>query len=65
MRNTLVVGGMYICSVVLAPILYHLWIFAGSANANFYFAITLVYSTAQVSDMQIDLKQNIVLLYLQ
>ncbi|KAK3745783.1 hypothetical protein RRG08_030657 [Elysia crispata] len=48
MRNTLVVGGMYICSVVLAPILYHLWIFAGSANANFYFAITLVYSTAQI-----------------
>ncbi|GFS26716.1 phosphatidylinositol glycan anchor biosynthesis class U protein-like [Elysia marginata] len=48
MRNTLVVCGMYICSVVLAPILYHLWIFAGSANANFYFAITLVYSTAQI-----------------
>ncbi|RUS86859.1 hypothetical protein EGW08_005396 [Elysia chlorotica] len=48
MRNTLVVGGMYICSVILAPILYHLWIFAGSANANFYFAITLVYSTAQI-----------------
>ncbi|GFN97561.1 phosphatidylinositol glycan anchor biosynthesis class u protein, partial [Plakobranchus ocellatus] len=48
MRNTLVVGGMYVCSMVLAPILYHLWIFAGSANANFYFAITLVYSTAQI-----------------
>lgn len=48
MRNTLFVCGMYICSVVLAPILYHLWIFAGSANANFYFAITLVYSTAQI-----------------
>ncbi|XP_005091265.1 phosphatidylinositol glycan anchor biosynthesis class U protein [Aplysia californica] len=48
MRNTLVVGGMYVCCGVLAPILYHLWIFAGSANANFYFAITLTYSAAQI-----------------
>ncbi|KAK0046359.1 phosphatidylinositol glycan anchor biosynthesis class U protein [Biomphalaria pfeifferi] len=47
-RNSLFVGGMYICCMVLAPILYHLWIFAGSANANFYFAITLTYSTAQI-----------------
>ncbi|KAH9515494.1 hypothetical protein Btru_011174 [Bulinus truncatus] len=47
-RNSLFVGGMYLCCMVLAPILYHLWIFAGSANANFYFAITLTYSTAQI-----------------
>lgn len=48
MRNTLVVGAMYFCCAVLAPILYHLWIYAGSANANFYFAITLTYTTAQI-----------------
>lgn len=48
MRNSLVVGAMYICCIVLAPILYYLWIYAGSANANFYFAITLTYSIAQV-----------------
>ncbi|BFZ12674.1 hypothetical protein BsWGS_15713 [Bradybaena similaris] len=48
LRNTLVVAGMFITCMVLAPILYHLWIFAGSANANFYFAITLTYSTAQI-----------------
>ena len=48
MRNNFVVCVMYIVCTVLAPILWHLWIYAGSANANFYFAITLVYSTAQV-----------------
>ena len=49
LRNSLVVTMMYVVCTVLAPILWHLWIYAGSANANFYFAITLVYSTAQVS----------------
>ena len=39
---------MYIVSTVLAPIFWHMWIYAGTANANFYFAITLVYSVAQV-----------------
>ncbi|CAH1778134.1 unnamed protein product [Owenia fusiformis] len=48
MRNTFVVTVMYIVCSVVAPILWHLWIYAGSANANFYFAITLVYSTAQI-----------------
>ncbi|CAL1534722.1 unnamed protein product [Lymnaea stagnalis] len=48
LRNTLMIVGMFMCCIVLSPILYHLWIFAGSANANFYFAITLTYSTAQI-----------------
>ena len=48
LRNTFVVTMMYIVCTAVAPILWHLWIYAGSANANFYFAITLVYSTAQV-----------------
>ncbi|XP_041375582.1 phosphatidylinositol glycan anchor biosynthesis class U protein-like [Gigantopelta aegis] len=48
MRNKFVVGCMYICCSVFAPILWHLWIYAGSANANFYFAITLTYSTSEV-----------------
>ncbi|XP_064641618.1 phosphatidylinositol glycan anchor biosynthesis class U protein-like [Lineus longissimus] len=47
-RNSLVVTCMFVCSTVLAPILWHLWIYAGSANANFYFAITLVYSAGQI-----------------
>ena len=48
LRQSLVVGVMFVVSSVLAPILYHLWIYAGSANANFFFAFTLVYNTAQV-----------------
>ncbi|XP_050399023.1 phosphatidylinositol glycan anchor biosynthesis class U protein [Patella vulgata] len=48
MRNSFVVACMYICCTVFAPVLWHLWIYAGSANANFYFAITLVFSTAQI-----------------
>ncbi|XP_013381827.1 phosphatidylinositol glycan anchor biosynthesis class U protein [Lingula anatina] len=47
-RNSFVIGCMYISTTVLAPILYYLWIYAGSANANFYFAVTLVYNTAQI-----------------
>ncbi|ESO82759.1 hypothetical protein LOTGIDRAFT_108975 [Lottia gigantea] len=48
MRNLFVVTCMYIVCTVFAPILYHLWIYAGSANANFYFAITLAFSAAQI-----------------
>lgn len=29
---------------LLGPIFYHLWIYAGSGNANFFYAITLVWS---------------------
>ncbi|XP_060075224.1 phosphatidylinositol glycan anchor biosynthesis class U protein-like [Ylistrum balloti] len=48
MRNTFVVTCMFICTTVFAPILHHLWLYAGSANANFYFAIALVFSTAEI-----------------
>ena len=42
------VVNMYTWCAVLSPIFYHLWIYTGSANANFYFALTLVSSAAQV-----------------
>ncbi|XP_076466847.1 LOW QUALITY PROTEIN: GPI-anchor transamidase component PIGU-like [Babylonia areolata] len=48
LRNVLVVSVMYLVVAVVAPILWHLWIYAASANANFYFAITLLFSTAQI-----------------
>ncbi|KAK9458011.1 GPI transamidase subunit PIG-U [Dipodascopsis uninucleata] len=31
-------------ALVLAPSFYHLWIYLGSGNANFFYAITLVYA---------------------
>lgn len=48
LRNTLLITCMLLCSSFLAPVFWQLWIYAGSANANFFFAITLAYSTAQV-----------------
>ncbi|OWF55148.1 Phosphatidylinositol glycan anchor biosynthesis class U protein [Mizuhopecten yessoensis] len=48
MRNTFVVTCMFVCTTVFAPILHHLWLYAGSANANFYFAIALAFSTAEI-----------------
>ena len=39
---------MIVTAIVLCPIMWNLWIFAQSANANFFFAATLVYNMAQV-----------------
>ena len=39
---------MFLLSSVLCPVLWYLWIHAGSANANFFFAMTLTYALAQV-----------------
>ncbi|XP_050716826.1 phosphatidylinositol glycan anchor biosynthesis class U protein-like isoform X2 [Eriocheir sinensis] len=48
MRQTFIVGCMFVSTSVLGPIMYNLWIFNGSANANFYFAVTLAFNTAQI-----------------
>lgn len=33
-------------ATLLGPAFYYLWIYAGSGNANFFYAITLVWSLA-------------------
>ncbi|KAK9241034.1 GPI transamidase subunit PIG-U [Lipomyces kononenkoae] len=43
-RYTLVAVLVLLHSLVLAPSFYHLWIYLGSGNANFFYAITLVYT---------------------
>lgn len=48
MKQTLIIGGMLLATTVLAPIAWQLWIYNNSANANYYFAINLVYGTAQI-----------------
>ncbi|KAK2142172.1 hypothetical protein LSH36_988g00068 [Paralvinella palmiformis] len=48
MRNNFLVSCMLVACTLLGPVLWYLWIYAGSANANFYFAITLAYSSAQI-----------------
>ena len=50
LRYTLVVLSMFLACSVLCPVLWYLWIHAGSANANFFFAITLTYALAQVRE---------------
>lgn len=54
MRYTYVASATMLYATFLGPAFYHLWIYAGSGNANFFYAITLVWSLAQslfVSDL--------------
>ena len=39
---------MILVAFLMTPITWYLWIYTGSANANFYFAMTLVFNVAQV-----------------
>lgn len=40
---------LFIHSILLSPIFYHLWIDLGSGNSNFFYAISLVYALALAS----------------
>ncbi|CAH0029574.1 unnamed protein product [Clonostachys rhizophaga] len=54
MRYTYVASATLMYASFLGPAFYHLWIYAGSGNANFFYAITLVWSLGQsllVSDL--------------
>ena len=43
MRYTFLIAAIIIYTTFLGPAFYHLWIYAGSGNANFFYAITLVW----------------------
>jgi phosphatidylinositol glycan class U len=47
MRYTLVIAAAILYATFLGPAFYHLWIYAGSGNANFFYAITLVWGLGQ------------------
>lgn len=47
-RQKFLIFNLFVYASVLSPIFWHLWIYAGSGNANFFYAITLVYNFAQV-----------------
>ncbi|KAL7620214.1 hypothetical protein AAE478_009207 [Parahypoxylon ruwenzoriense] len=54
LRYTFVTAATVLYSTFLGPAFYYLWIYAGSGNANFFYAITLVWSLGQsllVSDL--------------
>jgi phosphatidylinositol glycan class U len=44
MRYTFLALATIMYASFLGPSFYHLWIYAGSGNANFFYAITLVWS---------------------
>lgn len=44
MRYTFFAVSALLYASLLGPIFHHLWIYAGSGNANFFYAITLVWS---------------------
>ncbi|KHN75376.1 Phosphatidylinositol glycan anchor biosynthesis class U protein [Toxocara canis] len=47
-RWTLVIAVTWATCVVLSPVMWQMWVVTGSGNANFYFAVTLCYSMAQI-----------------
>jgi GPI-anchor transamidase subunit U len=48
MQQGFVVCCFFIFSSVLGPVVWQLWIYMRSGNANFYFGVTLAFATAQV-----------------
>ncbi|KAI9999473.1 hypothetical protein NQD34_018504 [Periophthalmus magnuspinnatus] len=48
LRNIFLVTCVLIACSALFPVLWHLWIYSGSANSNFYYAITLLFNVAQI-----------------
>ncbi|KAH8816411.1 GPI transamidase-like protein component PIG-U [Xylogone sp. PMI_703] len=44
MRYTFLLSSTVLYATLLGPAFYYLWIYAGSGNANFFYAITLVWS---------------------
>jgi phosphatidylinositol glycan class U len=48
MRYSFLAVSALLYTTLLGPAFYHLWIYAGSGNANFFYAITLVWSLALI-----------------
>ncbi|CAJ0962860.1 unnamed protein product, partial [Mesorhabditis belari] len=48
LRYSLLIACTITTCVCLMPIMWHMWVVSGSGNANFYFAVTLIYNVAQL-----------------
>lgn len=48
MSHNFVVACFFLVTSALGPVVWHLWINCASANANFYFGVTLSFATAQI-----------------
>lgn len=49
MQQGFIVTCFFVGCSMFAPTVWHLWIYSGSANANFYFGVTLAFATTQVN----------------
>jgi len=47
MKYGFVVGCAFVYVTVLTPIIWRMWIYSGTGNANFYYAINLVLALIQ------------------
>ncbi|XP_050521926.1 phosphatidylinositol glycan anchor biosynthesis class U protein [Daktulosphaira vitifoliae] len=48
MQQAFIVSCFFVGCTVFAPTVWHLWIYSRSANANFYFGVTLAFATTQI-----------------
>ncbi|KAF8972851.1 hypothetical protein BGZ46_010015 [Entomortierella lignicola] len=48
MRYTFLIVNLFLYSSLLAPIFWYLWVYVGSGNANFFYAIGLVYGIGEI-----------------
>ncbi|KAF9545635.1 hypothetical protein EC957_010616 [Mortierella hygrophila] len=48
MRYSFLVTNLFMYSTLLAPIFWYLWVYVGSGNANFFYAIGLVYGIGEI-----------------
>nr|XP_023838490.1 phosphatidylinositol glycan anchor biosynthesis class U protein-like [Salvelinus alpinus] len=48
LRNIFLVSVVLLACSALFPVLWHLWIYAGSANSNFYSSIMLLFNVVQI-----------------
>ncbi|CAB3408226.1 unnamed protein product [Caenorhabditis bovis] len=47
-RYNLIIGATIVSTIVLMPVMWHMWIVSSSGNANFFFAATLFYNMALI-----------------
>eukprot|EP00794_Sanderia_malayensis_P018916 gene18916-20820_t len=48
LRTQFIVAIAFVFSTVMAPVLHYLWIYCGSGNANFFYAVTLAFNLSQI-----------------
>jgi len=48
MKQVFIASNMFVAATVLGPMMYQMWIYNGSANSNYFFAINLVFGVAQI-----------------